>query len=347
MARKKNHPVASAEVASVGQTAQSSGAEQAPPTPAKERVQPDQPAPPPQPKTVTNQELVSSIFEALGPEGKAEQKNQAKANIRRYLEQVIEKHTISSSYNILMLHDENRMVKTDADSIYSAVTGFTEKKPILLVLHSDGGSIGAAYLIGKLLREHCNGTLDIAVPRRAKSGATLLCCAADHLHMGSLSELGPIDPQIEGLPALGLKGAIQHLAELVKEHPQATQLFSQYLSQCVQPIHLGYYERVAESAVQYAERLLESHKADLAHPPTKIANDLVYAYKDHGFVIDVQETRAIFGDKIVKHNTEEYRLANSVYQTLVFVSRIADAVDHDFYIIGSLLSEPGFLKRKK
>jgi hypothetical protein len=347
MARKKIQTVAAAEAAVPEQAAESSGTEQAPPAPAKESVQPEQPAPAPQPKAVTNQDLVSSIFEALGPEGKAEQKNQAKANIRRYLEQVIEKHPISSSFNILVLYDETRMVKTDADNIYSAVTGFKDKKPLLLVLHSDGGFIGAAYLIGKLLREYSTGTLDIAIPRRAKSGATLLCCAGDHLHMGSLSELGPIDPQFEGLPALGLKGAIQHIAELVKEYPHATQLFSQYLSKCVQPIHLGYYERVAESAVQYAERLLQLHRADLVETPAKIAKDLVYSYKDHGFVIDVQEARAIFGDKIVRHNTDEYRLANSLYQSLVFVSRIADAVDHDFNLIGSLASEPGFLKRRK
>jgi hypothetical protein len=69
--------------------------------------------------------------------------------------------------------------------------------------------------------------------------------------MGSLSELGPIDPQFKGLPALGLKSAIQHIAELVAEYPHATDLLSKYMSQSIQPIHLGYYERVTESAVQY------------------------------------------------------------------------------------------------
>lgn len=331
----------------MGGVTQSANGEQVPPSPSKESVQPDRPAPAPQPKTVTNQELISSIFKAFGPDGQAEQKGQAKANIRRYLEQVIEKHSISASYNILMLYDETRIVRGDADSIYSAVTGFSDKKPLFLVLHSDGGSIGAAYLIGKLLREYSNGVLDIAVPRRAKSGATLLCCAADHIHMGSLSELGPIDPQFEGLPALGLKGSIEHIAELVKAHPHATQLFSQYLSKCVQPIHLGYYERVAESAVQYAERLLQSHSAELRQTPAKIAKDLVYSYKDHGFVIDVQEAQTIFGAKVVKHNTDEYLLANAIYQSLVFITQIAGAVQYDFYLIGGLLSEPGFLERKK
>jgi hypothetical protein len=328
-------------------TTERASPEQSPPAPAREEVHVSQPPPSSGSNTVTVSILDRSLFAALGPEGNDEKRNEAKANIRRYLEQQIEKHPVAASYNILMLYDETRMVDSDADSIYSAVARFSEKKPILLVLHSTGGFIGPAYLIGKLLREYSKGPLEIAVPRRAKSGATLLCCAADQIHMGSLSELGPIDPQFEGLPALGLKSSIQHIAELVKEYPHATDLFARYLSQSVQPIHLGYYERVAESAVQYAERLLLSHKGNLGQPPAKIAKDLVYSYKDHGFVIDVQEAQAIFGPQVVKHNTDEYRLANAIYQGLVFLTQIADLADYDFYYIGGIESDPGFLKRRK
>lgn len=260
--------------------------------------------------------------------------------------QIVEKHPVSSQYNIVLLYDETIMIQSDADSIYNAVTNFSDKKPILLVLHSAGGNIGTAYLIGKLLSEYSGGKVEIAVPRLAKSAATLLCCAANHIHMGSLSELGPIDPQFEGLPALGLKSAIQHIAELVAEYPHATDLLSKYMSQSIKPIHLGFYERVAESAVQYAERLLRSHAAELAQIPDKIARDLVYAYKDHSFVIDKQEAQDIFGNKVVKHNTGEYQLGNAIYQGLGFITRIANAVSQTFYMIGSLSSDPGFIKKQ-
>jgi hypothetical protein len=213
--------------------------QQTPPAPGKGEVHSIQAPRPSEPKEVSNQDLFNSIYGGFGPEGKDEQKNYAKANIRRYIEQQIEKYPISATYNIVILYDPTPMIESDADSIYSGVTLFKEKKPILLILHSTGGSVGAAYLIGKLLHEYSDGCLEIVVPRRAKSGATLLCCAADHIHMGSLSELGPIDPQFENLPALGLKSSIQHIAELVKEYPHATDLFARYLSKSVQPIHLG------------------------------------------------------------------------------------------------------------
>jgi len=47
--------------------------------------------------------------------------------------------------------------------------------------------------------------------------------------MGSLSELGPIDPQINELPALGLKNSVDHIAELVRKYPASSEMFAKYL----------------------------------------------------------------------------------------------------------------------
>ena len=48
-----------------------------------------------------------------------------------------------------------------------------------------------------------------------------------------------------------------YIAYLIKDYPQASEMFAKYLNLSIDPIHLGYYERVAESATQYAERLLK------------------------------------------------------------------------------------------
>ena len=199
--------------------------------------------------------------------------------------------------------------------------------------------------MGKLGREHANENFVIVVPRHAKSAATLLCCAADEIHMGSLSELGPIDPQINKLPALGLKNSIEHIAQLVKETPESSEMFAKYLHYSLKPIDLGYYERVAESAMQYALRLLTTHKDKLPKEPRRIAYSLVYTYKDHGFVIDKGEATEILGDKIVKTNTPEYSLGNAIYRALNFIEGMANFLLHNFYFIGSLDSKPSFRKQ--
>ncbi len=156
-------------------------------------------------------------------------------------------------------------------------SSFSDNKPLLLILYSNGGVIGSAYLIGQLCREKAEDKFVITVPRHAKSAATLLCCAADEIHMGSLSELGLIGPQINNLPALGLKNSIEHIAKLVKETSESAEMFAKYLHYSLKPIDLGYYERVAESAIHYAEKL-EKNIAQIAY-------EFVYIYKDHRLVI--------------------------------------------------------------
>jgi len=295
--------------------------------------------------TVNKNTLLDAIADSLQPDAGSDKENHRDQLIRKYMNQQISQYDISNNYNLLILYDELTMLKTDADYIYSAATSFKERKPILLVLYSGGGDIGSAYLIGQLCREYSKDKFVVTIPRRAKSSATLLCCAADEIHMGSLSELGPIDPQIEEMPALGLKASVTHICELVKENPRASDMFAKYLNLSLDPVQLGYYERVAESAVQYAERLLKPHYSNLKQQPSAIAETLVYSYKDHGFVIDQNEALRIFGDKTIKTNAAEYSLGNVVYEELNFVSRVARFFEHNFYMIGSLDSQLHFLKR--
>lgn len=291
-------------------------------------------------------DLVRSLFEAYGPSGTDDVKKQSHDVLSGYLRQIAKRSGLLETYNLLVIHDGSSMVKGDADHIYSAITKFAEAKPLLLILYSNGGDAGSAYLIGQLCREYASGSFVVSVPRKAKSAATLLCCAADAIHMGSLSELGPIDPQLNSMPALGLKNSIEHIAELASKNPGSADMFAKYLSQSLQPIDLGYCERVAESAVQYAERLLRTHSESLPRPPADIANELVYAYKDHSFVIDRAEAERVFGGIIVKKGTAEYDLGNEFYNALIVVEGIARIFGYNFYFIGSLDTGPTFMKRQ-
>lgn len=291
--------------------------------------------------------VIKAIYTSFLPEAPDGSDKARDKIIRSYLKQIISKHAISESYNILILHDEGRMVKSDADHIYRAATAFCDNKPLMLVLYSAGGVIDSAYLIGKLCRECAKEKFVVVVPRQAKSAATLICCAADEIHMGSLSELGPIDPQIGDLPALGLKSAVEHIADLIKGYPHAADMFAKYLHLSLDPIHLGYCERVAESAAQYAERLLKTHETNLNNDPSIISKQLVYSYKDHGFVIDKTEANEIFGKNIIHTNTEEYNLGNAIYDIFMHISNMAGIMDYYFYIIGSCDSPLNFKKKSQ
>lgn len=285
----------------------------------------------------STEEETPTVFELLKLKGSEPDDKEVAAIIDRMFEKTVAKHDVSKLYNVAFLMDTSALHRIDADKIYRSLSDLESEKPLLLILSSSGGDIAAAYLIGKLCREKSGDKFAIAVPRRAKSAATLICCGADEIHMGSLSELGPIDPQFDQIPALALKYSIEHLAELSKRYPAASDMFANYLSQSLNIEELGYYERVAESATQYAERLLKSRNVNATKDRiVKVARRLVYQYKDHGFVIDSSESAEIFGDEVIKLETPEYELANDLFIDFSFILRlVSNLFGRQIYVVGT------------
>jgi len=82
---------------------------------------------------------------------------------------------------------------------------------------------------------------------------------------------------------------------------------------------IGYCDRISESAVQYAVRLL-STKPELGARAEGIAQELVYGYKDHGFVIDIEEAKIHLGDEWIKTGTPEMAAAEIIYSHFELVN---------------------------
>lgn len=219
------------------------------------------------------------------------------------------------SYCYLGLLDPERSISSfDSDLLYAALKDVNSQreKDILLFILSPGGSIEPAYQISKLCRAFAKERFIVAVPREAKSAATLLALGADEIHMGPLSQLGPIDPQLGGLPALGVVQALETLASLSEKHPGSAEMFARYLRMALTVEQIGYCERISESAVQYAERLLAT-KPHLASIASQVARELVYEYKNHRFVIDATEAQAHLGAEWIRTETRELEVAERIY----------------------------------
>jgi hypothetical protein len=319
----------------------------APPTPAQQKTTDGASAvSPPPPKVKSLADLYSEFLDFIITENPLAKRDELNKNIAEIIQCVLAKHKVANDYTILLMFDPLTLMRQDTDKVYQALNALTDKsKPIALIINSGGGEVDAGYLISKLCREFSPDRFIAVVPRRAKSAATLICCGADQIHMGSMSELGPIDPQVEEMPALGLKNAVQHLLELAAQFPGAADVLAKYLNSSLKLIHLGYYERVAESAAQYAERLLNKRKVNNGVPHDQIAKTLVYRYKDHGFVIDTAEAETIFGPRVIFSNTPEYYLGNDLYNSLSWVERMFRSVGYRFYFYGSPESAPNIFKK--
>ena len=88
----------------------------------------------------------------------------------------------------------------DAEDVLEAIRRTPPDKPLEFVLHTPGGLVLPALQIARAIKAHPARTT-VFVPHYAMSGGTLLAMAADEIVLSEHAVLGPIDPQIGGLPA--------------------------------------------------------------------------------------------------------------------------------------------------
>lgn len=91
----------------------------------------------------------------------------------------------------------------DAQTIIAAIKETPDDVPIDLIVHTPGGLVLAAMQIARALEAH-PAKVSVYVPVYAMSGGTLIALAADEIVLGEFSVLGPIDPQLAGLPAASI-----------------------------------------------------------------------------------------------------------------------------------------------
>lgn len=251
------------------------------------------------------------------------------------IEKIAKRHKVDSYYWVFLYDEKNSISTSHSNKIYNSIKDVKDKD-IAMFLTSPGGSIEPAYLISKTCKRKSKSKFIVSIPRKAKSAATLISLGANEIHMGMMSELGPIDPQIGDFPALSMSNALEKIAETASKYPAASTMFSEYLNANLNLRLLGYFERINESAIQYAERLLANSNINSDKSIQEISNHLVNHYKDHSFVIDFEEISEILGSNIVKEDTNEYLFSNDVYQMFDLIKFALDYFQNkEFTFIGS------------
>lgn len=93
-----------------------------------------------------------------------------------------------------MINDEDVFIIENLLSIPS------DKRGLVLILHSNGGYALSAERIIDVCRNYCVRRNDgsgfiVIVPKKAKSAATIVALGADKVYLKDTAELGPVDPQ--------------------------------------------------------------------------------------------------------------------------------------------------------
>ncbi len=246
---------------------------------------------------------------------------EVKERFAKEASELLRQHGLGDACCLAILEPLDRIDGFDLDQIFNALMQLdpAHDKDVILFILSSGGAGEPAYQISKLCKSFAHSSFKVIVPRLAKSAATLIAIGADEIHLGPLGQLGPIDPQIDGLPALGVSRALRTIASVAEQYPRSAEMFARYLRMALTVEQIGYCDRISESAVQYAERLL-STKPSLAPKALAIAKGLVHEYKDHAFVIDLDEAQKHLGSDWVKTGTKELEAAEALYALLEMVN---------------------------
>jgi hypothetical protein len=197
-------------------------------------------------------------------------------------------------------------------------------KGIDLCLHTRGGDINSVWPLVSLLREF-DEDFEVLVPFRCHSSGTLLALGANHVVLGPLSELSPIDPTTGNqFNPIDPAGSNQRLAIAV-EDVRAYQTFildqfhlptpkdgefskeaSDRLAPCldrlvsqVHPLALGNVHRALLQIRQLATKLLKLHPHGEHENVDTIVKALTTHFYSHLHMINRHEAKEILGDRVV------------------------------------------------
>lgn len=93
----------------------------------------------------------------------------------------------------------------DKDGLMATIHELDRSRGLDILLHTPGGDTAATESLVDYLRQMFDDTdIRAVVPHLALSAGTMIALSCKQIIMGKHSSLGPIDPQIAGLPAHGV-----------------------------------------------------------------------------------------------------------------------------------------------
>lgn len=120
----------------------------------------------------------------------------------------------------------------DMIGLMNAVSGMRDRERGLdLILHTPGGGIAATESLVNYLRKMFNMDIRVIVPHMAMSAGTMIACSSKEIIMGKQSSLGPIDPQLQGVPAEGIIEEFKRAIQETQETPNRALIWREIINQ--------------------------------------------------------------------------------------------------------------------
>ena len=164
----------------------------------------------------------------------------------------------------------------DSEEVIRAIHLTDPEVPLDLILHTPGGLVLAALQIARAIKKH-PGKVTVYVPHYAMSGGTLIALAADEIVMDEHAALGPVDPQIEGLPAASLLKLVRH--KPVSEISDRAMILADVAEKAIQQVKQGVFNLLVDN---YGEE-----------QAARIGGLLAEGYWTHDYPLTYEEIKAM------------------------------------------------------
>jgi hypothetical protein len=119
---------------------------------------------------------------------------------------------------------------SDMTGFMTCSSGIDRSKGLDLILHTPGGSVAATEAIINYLRSLYGEDIRAVIPQIAMSGGTLMAMSCKSIVMGKQSSLGPIDPQMNGMPAQAILEEFKEAYDSVIADPRTLPIWQTMLA---------------------------------------------------------------------------------------------------------------------
>jgi ATP-dependent protease ClpP protease subunit len=143
----------------------------------------------------------------------------------------------------------------DKNGFMMAVHNLDKNIGLDLILHTPGGNFAATQSIVDYLQKMFKQDIRTIVPQIAMSAGTMIACCSKRILMTEHANLGPIDPQLRGVPAHGVIKEFKSALQDIGKDPNRIKVWQPILGQ-YKPTFLGQCQNAIDMSEAFVEEQL-------------------------------------------------------------------------------------------
>lgn len=117
----------------------------------------------------------------------------------------------------------------DKNGFMQCIHKMDRTKGLDLFLHTPGGDVAATESLVHYLKDFFGEGIRAVIPQIAMSAGTMIACSCNRILMGKHSNIGPVDPQFNGIPAIGVIKEVETAYTEISRDPRYAAVWSPIL----------------------------------------------------------------------------------------------------------------------